>query len=95
MKHNSIENDFTEEDNIKIFGHKIVLTLQSPGTILCTITFNTQKFYVHMKLRTTNSYYFLVQNQLIGLYNRGMCFLRGTNCLCFELMSVFKKIISQ
>jgi len=86
MKHNSIENDFIEEANIKIFGHKIALTLRSPGTTLCTITFNTQEFYVYME-RRTNSDYFPVHNQLLGLYNRGMCFLRGTKCLCFELMS--------
>ena len=92
MKHNSIENDFTDEAIIKISGHKIVLTVRSPVNTLCTVTFNIQEFYIYMKLRT-NSHYFPVQNQPIDLCNRGMCFLRGTNCLCLQLMLIFKEII--
>jgi hypothetical protein len=34
MKHNSIEKDFTEDANIKIFGHKIALTLRRHVTTL-------------------------------------------------------------
>ena len=94
MKHNSIANDFTDQANIKIFGHNIALTLRSPMTTLCTVTFNIQEFYVYMDLRRKSDY-FPVQNQLIGLCNRGMCFLRCTNCLCFELMSIFKQTIKQ
>jgi hypothetical protein len=40
MKHNSIENDFTDEGNIKILGHNIALTLRSTVITLSTITFN-------------------------------------------------------
>jgi len=92
MKHNSIENDFTDEANIKIFGHKFALTLRSPVTTTCIVTFNIQEFYIYMQLRT-NSHYFPVQNQPIGLCNRGMCFLHSTNCLCLQLMLIFKEII--
>ena len=66
MKHNSIENDFTDEGKIEIFGHKINLTIRSPVTSLCTVTFNIQEFYIYMQLRT-NSHYFPVQNQPLGL----------------------------
>ena len=94
MKHNLIENDFTDEANIKILGHKIALTLRSPVTTLCTVTFNIQEFYFYMQLRT-NCHYFPVKNQPIGLWNRGMCFLRRTNCLFLQLMLIFKEIILQ
>ena len=66
MKYNSIEKDFTDEANIKILGHKIALTLRSPVTTLCTVMINVQEFYIYMQLRT-NSHYFPVQNQPIGL----------------------------
>jgi hypothetical protein len=80
MKQNSIENDFTNEVNINIFGYKIALALRSPVTTLCTVTFSNKKFYVYMELRKKSDY-FPVQNQVIGLCNRGMCFLSGTNSL--------------
>jgi len=70
MKHNSIENDFTDAANIKIFWYKIALTLRSPVTILCTITFNIQEFYVYMEIIAVCSMFIwnLEQTAIISLY---------------------------
>jgi hypothetical protein len=92
MKHNSIENNFTDEANTKNTRYKFALTLRSPLTTLCTITFNIQEIYFCMEHKT-NSDYFPVKNHLIALCNSGTCFLRGTNCLCFELISILKETV--
>jgi hypothetical protein len=61
-------------------------------TTLCTVDFNNQEFYVCMEL-TTNSDYLPVQNQLIVLYNCGMCSWFQTFAVFWMLYAFFWAIL--